>query len=169
MEAIPASTRELVESRARAGCVDGSHLVLFYVLKMFNPGGATEQVTLLKSMGNRKICANARAAQLELIKWKDNMRRLMELEIPSPLFIIPYRAVESIFIAVSDKADAQLHAKWFTVKSQVGLPHHIDSTTLNRVAALVEAELGALALEGQNSLNTGLPLRDDQKARSTQI
>ena len=29
LEAIPATTRDLVESRARVGCVDGSHLVLF--------------------------------------------------------------------------------------------------------------------------------------------
>jgi len=39
MEAIPSQTRSLVDTRARIGVVDQSHLVLFWVLKQFVPGG----------------------------------------------------------------------------------------------------------------------------------
>ena len=70
---------------------------------------ADEQVTLFKSIEDPKACANARAAQLELIKWRDNIRRLMELKLQSPPLITSYCAMESIFIAVFGKADADLH------------------------------------------------------------
>ena len=33
MEAIPAQTRSIIDSRARIGCVEGTHLVMFWVLK----------------------------------------------------------------------------------------------------------------------------------------
>ena len=37
-----------------------------------------------------------------------------------------------------DKADAQLHARGIALRNEVGLPHHIDATTLFKAAALAE-------------------------------
>ena len=52
---------------------------------------------------------------------------------------------------------------------ELGLPHHISSTSLTRVSAFAEQELGALALQPNANHNTGLPLTDNQKARTSQI
>ena len=38
-----------------------------------------------------------------------------------------------------------------------------------QVAAFADSELGALILAGNSSLNTGMPLTDNQKARQVQI
>ena len=82
-------------------------------------------------------------------------------------------ALESIFSAVFEKADQQLHLRWVSLKNELGLPHHINLTTLSKVVAFVEQELGALALQPNSNLNTGPhtgpPPTDNQKARSNQI
>ena len=71
--------------------------------------------------------------------------------------------------AVFDKAEAQLHQRWVSLRNQLGLPHLITSDAIEQVAAFAEAELGALVLHGGVGLNTGLPLTDNQKARQQQI
>jgi hypothetical protein len=103
------------------------------------------------------------------MKWKENIRRLAELNISPPALLLTYRAMESIFSIVFDKAEPQLNARWITLKNQLGLPHHVDRNALEKVATFADAELGALVLSGNSSLNPGLPLTENQKARQTQM
>ncbi len=44
LDATPKHIKDWVEMRARQGQVDASHVVLFYVMKTFTPGGAEEKV-----------------------------------------------------------------------------------------------------------------------------
>ena len=82
LEAIPAGTRSHIETRARVGCVDQSHLVLFWVLKQFVPGGVEEQLALIQSVENPKNCANPKTAQIEMLRWKERVRRMIVLGLP---------------------------------------------------------------------------------------
>ena len=51
----------------------------------------------------------------------------------------------------------------------MGLPHHVNTDTIEKVAATADAELGALVLHGASGFNTGAPLTVNQKARQQQI
>ena len=135
MEAIPAQTRSHIDSRARIGCVDQSHLVIFWVLKQFMPGGPEEQPALIQQVRNPKCCANSKTAQIELLRWKESVRRMIELRLPPLPLLESYGALESIFSAVFEKADQQLNLRWVSLKNELGLPHHIALTTLMRVSA----------------------------------
>ena len=73
------------------GVVDPSHVLLFYLMKSFAPGGADEKVHLISSVLNPHVCSQPRAAQVELLRWKENIRRCAELGIAPP------EAMESIF------------------------------------------------------------------------
>ena len=86
---------------------------------------------------------------------------------PIPLFR-SHMALESIFSLVFGKADQQLNLRWVTVKNELGLPHQIMLTTMTRVSAFAEQELGALALLPNANHNTGLPFTENQKARTAQ-
>ena len=145
--------------------MDETHSILFWVHKMFGPGSIEEKLAVTNTI----LCSNPRAAQGELIKWKENIRRLFELEIAPPDLMFSYRAMESIFSAVFDKAEAMFHARWITLKNDLGLPHRITQNTMEKVAAFAEAELGALALIGNTNQNPGPPLTENQKARNSQI
>eukprot|EP00959_Pyramimonas_sp_CCMP1952_P355011 7436664-Pyramimonas_sp.AAC.1 len=138
-------------------------------MKTFSPGGADEKVHLINSVLNPSVCSQPRAAQVELLKWKENLRRCAELGCYPPDLLLAYRAMESIFCAVFDKAEPQLHHRWVNLRNQLGLPHVITLQAIEHVAAFAEAELGALVLHGGVGLNTGLPLTDNQKARQHQI
>jgi len=110
----------------------------FVVLKQFSPGGANEQMALLQGLENPKCCANVKAAQIDLIRWRESIRRMMELKLPSPPIIRTYVATESIFSGVFEKADPQLNLRWVSLKNQLGLPHHKNPTIItNRLVALV--------------------------------
>jgi len=169
LEAIPGVVREWVGMRARQGRLDGTHVIIFWVVKQFGPGSVEEQVAINSNILNPSVCSNPRAAQIELMKWKENIRRLAELSISPPALLLTYRAMESIFNVVFDKAEPQLNARWISLKNELGLPHHITQQAFERVAAFADSELGALVLSGHSSLNTGLPLTENQKARHNQI
>ena len=79
LDALPRDTREWVQARARQGKVDATHVLLFYLMKSFAPGGADEKVQLIASVLNPHVCSQPRAAQVELLKWKDSLRRSAEL------------------------------------------------------------------------------------------
>ena len=111
LEAIPLHTRDWVNLRSRQGCIDGSHVIIFYVLKQFGPGGAEEQVALYNNIINPHVCSQPHATQLELMRQKENIRRLAELNITPPAILPSYLALESIFSPVFDKADPQLNAR----------------------------------------------------------
>ena len=106
---------------------------------------------------------------MELIKWKEAIRRLAELNKAPPDLMLTYRAMESIFSVVIDKAEPQPHARWMPLKNEFGRPHSISQLAVEKVAAFADAALGALALIGNSNQNPGLPLTDNQKARSVQI
>ena len=169
LEAIPAVIRDWVAMRGRQNKVDQTHVILFWVMKQFGPGSAEEHVTIESNIRNPHVCTQPRAAQVELMRWKENVRRLAELNISPPSLLLTYRAMESIFSIVFDKAEPQLNARWIGLKNQLGLPHHVDKQAIEKVAAFADAELGALVLAGNNNLNPGLPLTDNQKARLQQI
>jgi hypothetical protein len=165
LEAMPKDIREWVHTRALRGVVDPSHLLVFYLMKSFAPGGADEKVHLISSVLNPHVCSQPRAAQVELLRWKENIRRCAELGCSPPDLLLAYRAMESIFSAVFDKSEPQLNLRWVSLRNHLGLPHLITPQTIEQVADFAEAELGALALHGGSGLNTGLPLTDNQKAR----
>ena len=99
-------------------------------MKSFCPGGADEKVHLINAILNPNVCSQPRSAQVELFKWKENLRRCAELGCHPPDLLLAYRAMESIFSAVSDKAEAQLHHRWVSLRNELGLPHLI---TLNAI------------------------------------
>jgi len=169
LEAVPAVIREWVAMRGRNGKIDQTHLIIFWVVKQFGPGSAEEQIAINNNILNPHVCSQPRAAQVELMKWKENIRRLAELGSAPPALLMTYRAMESIFNVVFDKAEPMLNARWIALKNQLGLPYHIDQTAIEKVAAFADAELGALVLSGNSSLNPGLPLTENQKSRQQQI
>ena len=93
---------------------------------------------------------------------------MIELRLPPIPLFESYGALESIFSAVFEKADAQLNLRWVSLKNELGLPHQITLNTLTRVSAFAEQELGALATQPNANHNTGLPFTDNQKARTAQ-
>ena len=168
LEAVPGVIRELVNMRSRQGQIDDTHVILFWLVKQFGPGSIEEQIAVNNNIVNPHACANPKSAQSELIRWKENIRRLKELNMTPPALMLTYRAMESIFSAVFDKAEPQLHARWISLKNELGLPHRVDRHTLEKVYAFATAELGALALAGNSSQNPGMPLTDNQKLKQIQ-
>ena len=102
------------------------------------------------------------------MKWKDSLRRSAELGCHPPDTLLAYRAMESIFSCVFDKAEPLLVKRWVSLRNQLGLPHIVTVQAIEQVSAFAEAELGALVLHGGHGLNTGLPFTENQKARNTQ-
>ena len=168
LEAVPGVIRELVSMRSRQGQIDDTHVILFWLVKQFGPGSIEEQIAVNNNIVNPHACANPKSAQSELIRWKENIRRLAALNMTPPALMLTYRAMESIFSAVFDKAEPQLNARWISLKNQLGLPHRVDRDTLEKVYAFATAELGALALAGNSSQNPGMPLTDNQKLKQIQ-
>jgi len=169
LDAVPADVKSWVHQRAMKGQHDETHVLLFWVFKLFSPGSADEKITLEAAVRNPAVCSNARSAHLELSKWKENVRRMAELKLSPPDILLSYRAMESIFSIVLDKAEPQLNLRWISLKNELGLPNYIDQSTMEKVGEFAKYELEALAIAGNSSLNTGLPLTDNQKARNTQI
>jgi len=130
LEAVPSVIREWVSMRGRNGKVDETHLIIFWVVKQFGPGSAEEQVAINNNILNPHVCSQPRAAQVELMKWKENIRRLAELGSTPPALLLTYRAMESIFNVVFDKAEPLLNARWIALKNQLGLPYRIISIRL---------------------------------------
>ena len=80
-----------------------------------------------------------------------------------------YRALESIFGIVFDKAEPQLHMRWTQLNNRLGLPHLVTLEAFKEVFEFADAELSALVLLGGTSLNPGLPLTENQKTRQLQL
>ena len=132
--------------------------LLFHIAKTFAGGGVDKKVHLQSAILNPNVCPNPRAAQFEFMKCKDDVKRWSEFQCHPPVLLLAYRATESIFSAVVDKAEPLLNARWVTLRSQSGLPHHVNLGTIEEVAAFADAELGALVLHGGSGLNIGLQL-----------
>ena len=96
LAAVPKDINDWVFQRARQGVTDDSHVVLFYIMKKFAPGGADEKIHLNNSILNPQVCSQAKAAQITLIKWKEDVRRSEELGCFPPDILMSYRAMESI-------------------------------------------------------------------------
>ena len=135
----------------------------FFVIKQCAPGNADEQIAVNANILNPHCCSNAKAAQIELLKWKENVRRLAELNKAPPDILLCYRGMESIFSAVFDKADQMLQQKWITLKIRLDLPHNVTMQAMAEVSAFADAELGAMILQGHSQLNPGLPLTENQE------
>ena len=84
-ESIPSLIRDWITMRARQGYSDASHVIVLYVIKQFAPGNADEQIAVNANILNPHCCSQPRAAQLELLKWKENVRRLAERQISTRL------------------------------------------------------------------------------------
>ena len=123
LQVLTKDLREWVNMRARQNLVDPSHALVFYLMKYFAPGGAEEKVQLTNSILNPNVCSQPRAAQVELLKWKENLRRASELKCSPPDLILAQRALESIFSAVFEKAEPQLQHRWINMRNSLGLPH----------------------------------------------
>eukprot|EP00959_Pyramimonas_sp_CCMP1952_P368174 7712339-Pyramimonas_sp.AAC.1 len=103
------------------------------------------------------------------MRWRTDVQRLKALGCMPPDLMMSYRALESIFGAVFDKAEPQLHMRWISLKNRLGLPHVVTPEAFKEVSEFADAELSALVLLGGTSLNPGLPLTDNQRARQVQI
>ena len=166
---LPKNQREWVDLRAQTGVVDPSHALLYYLYKTFAPGSPGEKDILLRRGLNPNVCTNTAPAQIELMRWRADVRRLHSLGCLPPDIMMSYRALESIFGAVFDKAEPQLHMRWIQMKNRLGLPHLVTPAAFREVSEFADAELSALVLLGGSSFNPGLPLTDNQKARQQQI
>ena len=161
--------REWVDLRAQAGVVDSSSCLVFYLFKFFAPGSPNDKDALLKRVLNPNVCTNPQAAQIELMRWRTDVQRLRRLGCMPPDLTVSYRALESIFGNVFDKAEQQLNLRWVMLKNRLGLPHVITPEAFKEVSQFADMELGALILLGGTSLNPGLPLTDNQRARQQQL
>ena len=168
LDVLPKYVRGWVDMRANHGAVDASHILLFYLMKSFSPGGAEEKVHLTTTILNPGVCANPRAAQLELLKWKDHLQRSQDLGCSPPDLVLAYRAMEFICSAVSETSEPQLNHRWINLRNSLNLPHVITVDAMLRVAHFAEAELAALILMGGSAQNTGLPLTENQRNRLQQ-
>ena len=165
---LPKNQREWVDLRAQTGVVDQSNTLIYYLYKVFAPGSPGEKDTLLRKVLNPNVCTHPQAAQIELMRWRNDVKRLNALGCMPPDLMMSYRALESIFTAVFDKAEPQVNQRWLMLKNRLNLPHMITPDAFQQVSDFADAELSALVLLGGSSLKTGLPLTDNQKARANQ-
>ena len=165
---LPKQQKDWVDLRAQAGQQDPSNVLVYYLFKLFSPGSPGEKDSLMRKVINPNVCTNPGAAQIELMRWRTDVHRLSTLGCMPPDLMMSYRALESIFGVVFDKAEPQLHLRWIMMKNRLGLPHLITTEALGEVFAFADAELSALVLVGGSSLNPGLPLTDNQRARQVQ-
>lgn len=161
---LPKSQRDWVDLRAQTGVVDQSNVLVFYLYKLFVPRSPGEKDNLLKRVLNPPVCTHASSAQIELMRWSADVRRLIALGCLPPDLSMSYRALESIFSVVFDKNEPQLHLRWIQPKNRLGLPHIISPEAFREVSEFADAELSALVLMGGSSHNPGLPLTDNQKS-----
>ena len=109
---LPKTQRECVDHCALAGVVDASNTLVYYLFKFFAPGSPGEQYSLLRKVLNPNVCTNPRSAQIEFMRWRIDVQRLNALGCMPPDLSMSYRALESIFGIVFDKAEPQLHMLW---------------------------------------------------------
>ena len=67
----------------------------------------------------------------------------------APDLSMSYRALESIFGIVFDKAEPQLHMRWIQLKNTLGLPHLVTLEAFKEVSEFADAELSAFVLLGE--------------------
>jgi hypothetical protein len=167
VEAVPSAIKDWADRRTQSNQIDDTQVVLFLVAKLCGPGSGEEKINLLESVNNPNVCSFAPAAQKELLKWKENLNRCVELNIQPSDPLLLYRAMESIFSHVFDRADSTLNFRWLQLRSDLGLPTNINFEVISRVCEWTEAELGTLVVLGGNA-NTGLPLTANQAAQQKQ-
>ena len=166
---LPKIRRDWVDLRATAGVVESSHTLVFYLFQSFAPGSPNEKDCLLRRVFNPNVCTQPQAAQLELMRWRTDVLRLKALGCMPVDLTLSYRALESIFGVVFDKAEPQLHLRWIQLKNRLGLLHTITQTAFKEISEFADAELLALVLTGGTSLNPGLPLMENQKKRLLEL
>ena len=81
LDTLPSVVKDIVSMRSRQGKIDETHVILFWVVNQFGPGSIEEQIAINNNVLNPHVCANPKSAQAELIRWKENIRRLSELGI----------------------------------------------------------------------------------------
>ena len=59
--------------------LDSSSLLIFYLFKFFVPGSPNDKDNLLKRVLNPNVCTNPQSAQIELMRWRMDARRLRAL------------------------------------------------------------------------------------------
>ena len=123
-------------------------MLIFYLFKFFAPGSPNDKDNLLKKVLNPNVCTNPQSAQIELMRWRTDVRRLRALGCMPPDLMVAYRALESIFGNVFDKAEPQLHMRWIMLNNRVGLPHVVTPTAFKEVSDFADKELSALNLLG---------------------
>lgn len=97
LEVVPKNVKDWVTQRANNKQIDESHVIVFYLMKTYAPGSPEEKDTLHKCILNPHCCSNPKSAQVELIKWKEHVKRYHALGCASPDITMSYRAMESIF------------------------------------------------------------------------
>lgn len=166
---LPKTQREWVAHRALAGVVDASNTLVYHLFKFFAPGSPREKYSLLRKVLNPNVCTNPQSAQIEFMRWRTGVQRLSALGCMPPDLSMSYRAFESIFGIVFDKAEPQLHMLLIQLKNWLGLPHLVTLEAFKEVSEFADAELSALVLLGRTSLNPGLPLTENQRTRQLQL
>ena len=79
LASLPKNQRSWVDQRAQTGVHDQSHVLVFYLFKTFTPGSPLEKDTLLRKVLNPSVCTNPSSAQVELMRWRRDVRRLRDL------------------------------------------------------------------------------------------
>ena len=138
---LPKTQREWVDHRALAGVVDASNTLVYYLFKFFAPGPPGEKYSLLRKVLNTNVCTNPQSAQIELMRWRTDVQRLSALGCMPPDLSMSYRALESIFGIVFDKAEPQLHMRWIQLTNRLGLPHLVTLEAFKEVSEFADAEL----------------------------
>eukprot|EP00973_Karenia_brevis_P070527 9802596-Karenia_brevis.AAC.1 len=122
--------------------------MVYYLFKFFAPGSPGEKDSLLRRVLNPSVCTQPSSAQIELMRWRADVKRLSTLGCLPPDLMMSYRALESIFGEVFDRAEPQLNLRWNQLKNKLGLPHIISPEAFREVSAFADAELSALVLLG---------------------
>ena len=76
---------------------DQLHIMLFFLFKVFAPGSPEEKSQVREHIGNPRVCSKPKAAQAELGRWKDSVRRCRKLKTAPPMKEHAYAGFESIF------------------------------------------------------------------------
>ena len=77
----------------------------------------------MRKVLNPNVCTNPQSAQIGLMRWRTDVQRLSALGCMPPDFMMSYRALESIFGTVFDKAEPEFHMRWIQLKNRLGQLH----------------------------------------------
>ena len=169
LKVAPSDVKALLAGRLRDNKDDGSHVILYFIIRKFAPGGPSEHKELYERMTNPKACSNPDAAIRAIAEWKEACRRNCELGVEAPPITMVYGALESMFSVVMDKTDEQCRLRWLSLRNNLGLPDRITQETITQVLDFAQKELPEMIIRQSQGLNAGIPMTDNQRKREADL